>query len=298
MRIFLTGGTGFVGSAVMKELIDAGYEIIALARSEAAANLLRDEGVQVYFGNLEEPESLRKGIELADGVIHTAFNHDFSNFKNNCEMDRRVIEAIGTMIKGSNHPFLITSAIGVLPQGKLVTEENMPDFGLSAHFRAATEEAAELVRKNGGRVSVIRLAPTVHGEGDHNFIPTLIKIAREKGVSAYIGEGENRWPAVHRLDAAKLYRLILENDYNGERFHAVGEEGIPFKEIAYAIGRGLNVPVVSITAEKATEHFGWFSNFAKLDIPASNRLTREKLGWQPSQDGLLEDLLEGHYFRA
>jgi nucleoside-diphosphate-sugar epimerase len=297
MRIFVTGATGFVGSAVVKELISAGYEVIGLARSDAAEKSLIAAGTQVYRGDIEDFESLRNGVASADGVIHTAFNHDFSNFKNSCETDRRVIELFGTVLAGSERPLIVTSAIGILPQGHFATEETVPISGATAHPRAASEETAVMTGKNGARVSVIRLAPTVHGEGDHNFIPALIRLAKEKGFSAYIGEGNNCWPAVHRIDAAHLFRLVLEKGAAGRRYHAVAEEGIPFREIASVIGGQLNIPVVSISSEEAVNHFGWFAHFASMDIPASSQLTREQLSWQPAQPGLIQDMSLSHYFK-
>jgi nucleoside-diphosphate-sugar epimerase len=297
MRIFVTGATGFVGSAVVKELISAGYEVIGLARSDAAEKSLISAGAQAYRGNLEDLESLRYGAANADAVIHTAFNHDFSNFKNSCETDRNVIKSLGNVLAGSDRPLIVTSAIGILPQGQLVTEKTVPLTGPAAHIRAASEEAALASAKHGVRVSVIRLAPTVHGENDHNFIPTLIKLAKEKGVSAYIGEGNNLWPAVHRLDTARLFRLALEKGVAGSLYHAVAEEGIPFREIAEAIGRQLGIPVLSIASEEAVNHFGWFANFASMDIPASSQITREQLAWQPTELGLIQDMSLPHYFK-
>ncbi len=297
MRIFVTGATGFVGSAVVQELLHAGYEVTGLARSDEAEKSLIAAGAQVQKGDLDDLESLRNGAAGADGVIHTAFNHDFSKFKANCEADKRAVELFGNVLAGSDRPLIITSAIGILPQGHLVTEETVPTSGPAAHPRAASEEAAVAAGENGVRTSVIRLAPTVHGEGDHNFIPTLISLAKEKGISAYIGDGNNRWPAVHRLDTARLFRLVLEKGTAGSRYHAVAEEGIPFREIAAVIGRQLNVPVVSITPGEAANHFGWFTNFASMDIPSSSQLTREQLAWQPTQLGLIQDLTLPHYFQ-
>lgn len=298
MRIFITGATGFVGSAVVQELIRSGHQVLGLARTDAAARSLRDAGVEAHPGDLDDLESLRRGADAADGVIHTAFKHDFSKFKENCEADTRAVEAIGAALAGSGRPFIVTSAIGILPSGRFLTEETMPVLGPAAHLRAASEEAADLSAAKGVRTSVIRLAPTVHGMGDRGFVPTLIRIAREKGESAFIGEGLNRWPAVHRLDAAHLYRLILEKGAAGMRYHAVAEEGIPFREIAAAIGKRLNVPVVSKTPGEAADHFGWFAHFAAMDIPASSRRTMELLGWQPSQCGLIEDLDSKSYFET
>lgn len=296
MRIFVTGATGFVGSAVVHELIDAGHQVLGLARSEAAANLLIAAGAQVHRGDLENLESLRSGAAISDGVIHTAFNHDFSKFQENCETDRRVIETLGSTLAGSDRPFIVTSAIGVLPRGHLATEETMPVPGPAAHPRAATEEAANSVAAQGVRISVIRLAPSVHGNGDHAFVPRLIDIAREKGISAFIGDGFNRWPAVHRLDAAHLFRLVLEKGIAGARYHAVAEEGVPFREIADMIGRRLNVPVVSKDSEEAAKHFGWFTHFAAMDIPASSQQTQERLWWHPTQPKLIHDIDQPHYF--
>lgn len=298
MRIFITGATGFVGSAIVKELLSAGHEVLGLARSDSAAKSLIAAGAHVHRGELEDVESLRKGAAIVDGVIHTAFNHDFSNFKNNCEADRRVIEALGSVLAGSDRPLIVTSAIGILPQGHHATEETEPISGPKAHFRAASEEASHKISKSGVRVLVVRLSPTVHGKGDHNFIPTLIKIAREKGVSAYIGEGNNCWPAVYRLDAAHLFRLVLEKGAAGSKYHAVAEEGIPFKEIAGMIGRSLGIPVVSIAPQEAVKHFGWFTHFAAIDISASSQRTRDQLMWHPKQPGLIEDIGLSHYFEA
>lgn len=252
----------------------------------------------MHKGELEDFESLRKGAAKADGVIHTAFNHDFSKFKDSCETDRRVVELFGSVLAGSERPLIVTSALGILPQGHLATEETLPVSGPAGHLRAASEEAVMMTAGNGVRTALIRLAPTVHGEGDHNFIPILIRLAKEKGISAYIGEGGNCWPAVHRLDAARLYRLVLEKGRAGSRYHAVAEEGIPFREIAGVIGRQLNLPVVSLRPEEAANHFGWFVNFAAMDIPALSQLTREELAWQPAQPGLIQDMSLPHYFKV
>jgi nucleoside-diphosphate-sugar epimerase len=296
MRVFVTGATGFVGSAVVHELINAGHQVLGLARSEAAAKLLIAAGAQVQRGDLEDLESLRIGAAITDGVIHTAFNHDFSKFQENCETDRRVIETLGSILVGSDRPLIVTSAIGILPHGHLATEETMPAAGSAAHPRAATEEAANSVAAQGVRISVIRLAPSVHGHGDHAFVPRLIHIAREKGISAFIGDGSNRWPAVHRLDAAHLFRLVLEKGIAGARYHAVAEEGVPFREIADVIGRQLNVPVVSKDSAEAAEHFGWFTHFAAMDIPASSQQTQEQLGWYPIHPKLIDDIDQPYYY--
>jgi nucleoside-diphosphate-sugar epimerase len=298
MRVFVTGATGFVGSAVVKELIAAGHKVLGLARSDAAAASLVAAGAAVHRSALNDLESLGRGAAAADGVIHTAFIHDFAKFAANCETDRQAIGALGAPLAGSDRPLIVSSAIGVLPQGRLLTEETMPASGPAAHPRAASEAAADAVASRGVRVSAIRLASSVHGDGDHAFVPLLIGLAREKGVSAYVGEGLNRWPAVHRLDAARLYRLALEKGATGARYHGVAEEGVPFRDIAQVIGRRLGVPVVGMTPEEAAGHFGWFAHFAAMDIPASSERTRRTLGWQPTQAGLIADLDHPRYFEA
>jgi nucleoside-diphosphate-sugar epimerase len=291
MRIFITGGTGFIGSATVQELIKAGHQVSALARSEAAGHSLAAAGAQVHRGDLDDLDSLKRGAAAADGVIHTGFNHDFSKFKENCEADRRVIEAFGSDLAGSNRPLVVTSGTGLVAPGRLATEEDESALDSSMMPRVASEEAAAAVAAMGVRVLVVRHPPSVHGDGDHGFVPMLINMARDKGVSAYIGEGRNRWNAVHRLDAASVYRRAIESSFPaGTRFHSVAEEAIPFREIAEVIGHRMNIPVVSKSPAQAADHFTWFAHFAGLDCPASSKLTRERLGWQPQQIGLIADL--------
>ena len=293
MRVFVTGATGFIGSAIVEELIDAGHQVLGLARSDAAAKSLVAAGADVHRGSLEDLESLRSGAAAADGVIHTAFIHDFSNYGPAAEADRRAIETLGQALAGSERPLIITSG-SLLAQrrGPLATEEDAPN----PNFPRKSENAALALAADGIRASVLRLPPSVHGSGDHGFVPRLIGIAREKGASAFIGDGLNRWPAVHRLDAAHLYRLVLEKGIAGATYHGVADEGVSTREIAEAIGRGLKLPVVCKSREEAANHFGWIAHFFAIDGPASSALTLERLGWRPVQPGLIADLNADHYF--
>jgi nucleoside-diphosphate-sugar epimerase len=293
MRIFVTGATGFIGTAIVRELIDAGHQVLGLARSDAGAKSLVAARADVHRGSLEDLESLRSGATAADGVIHTAFIHDFSNYGPAAEADRRAIETLGGALAGSDRPLIVTSGTLLAQrQGSLVTEEDAPN----PNFPRKSEEAALALAARGVRASVLRLPPSVHGNGDHGFVPRLIGIAREKRVSAFIGDGLNRWPAVHRFDAAQLYRLVLEKSSVKARYHGVADEGVPTREIAEVIGRHLNVPVVSKSREEAADHFGWIAHFFGLDAPASSAQTQERLGWRPVQPGLIADLNAEHYF--
>ncbi len=296
MRVFVTGATGFVGSAVVRDLLDGGHHVLGLSRSDAGAASLEAAGADVHRGLLDDHASLRAAASKADGVIHTGFNHDFSRFKESCEEDRHVIAAMADELAGSDRPLLVTSGTGLLQLGRPSTENDVSNAGSSVIPRVASEEATAAAVERGVKVSLVRLPPSVHGVGDHGFVPLLINLARQKGVAAYIGDGENRWPAVHRLDAARVYRLALEHGAAEPRYHAVAEEGITFRKIAELIGRRLNVPVVSKTGDEAAEHFGWFSHFAGMDSPSSSARTADVLGWKPTQPDLLADLDQDTYF--
>jgi nucleoside-diphosphate-sugar epimerase len=294
MRVFLTGATGFVGSAIVRELITSGHQVLGLARSDTGAETLKAMGAEAHRGSLEDPDSLRDGARKADAVIHAAFNHDFSRFAENCADDQRAIEAIGSVLEGSDRPMLVTSGLALIAPGRIATEED----NASPDFPRASERAAAAVAARGVRAAAVRLAPSTHGAGDHGFVPHLINLAREKGVAAYIGDGNNRWPGVHRFDAARLYRLALEQGVESGPYHAVDDEGVAFKAITEVIGRRLGVPIVSKTPEEAIGHFGWFARFAGMDIPSSSARTRAALGWKPEQPGLIADLDQPHYFGA
>jgi nucleoside-diphosphate-sugar epimerase len=294
MRIFITGGTGFIGSAVVRELLNTGHEVIGLARSKSSAELLKKAGAAVHEGSLEDLDSLKRGAGSADAVIHTAFIHDFSNFGAAVETDRQAIEAIGETLAGSNRSFVVTSGVPVGKPGHVVTEDDDSDPSV---FPRLSEAAALPYAKRGVLVSIVRPSRLVHGEGDiHGFVPQLIAIARKKGVSAYIGDGSNRCQAVHRLDAAHLFCLAVKKAAAGFRYQAVGDGGIAFRDIAGAIGKRLNIPAVSISAEEAVNHFGFLGRIIGMDNPASSEITRNTLGWHPAHPPLLQDLDADYYF--
>jgi nucleoside-diphosphate-sugar epimerase len=297
MRVFVTGATGFIGSAVVHELLAAGHNVVGLARSDAAAESVAAAGATVHRGDLDDLESLRRGASAADGVIHTAYNHDFSISRPDAAVaDRRAIEAMAEALVGSGRPLVITSGTGRRAPGQVATEDVLPDPTTDPTGRVATELFGTSFVERGVRVSVMRFPPSVHGRGDHGFIPRLISIARSKGVSAYPGDGTNRWPAVHRLDAAHLFRLGVESAPAGTRLHGVGDEGVQVREIAEVIGHHLNVPVTSVAGDQVAEHFGFLGAFFAADLPASSAITQQMLGWRPVQPGLIADLDEGHYF--
>ena len=298
MRYFITGASGFIGSAVVSELLGAGHRVLGLARSEGSADALRAAGAEVHRGDLDDLDGLRAAADASDGVIHLAYNHDFSSMSAAAATDRAAIEALGSALAGSNRPLLIASGTLGLSRGGVGTERDLPELGPDAHPRLATTHFALGLADRGVRAGVVRFAPTVHGRGDHGFIAYLVGVAREKGVSAYIEDGANRWPAVHRLDAAGLVRLTVESAPARSVVHAVAEEGIPTREIAEAIGRGLDVPVTSIPRAEAEAHFAWMGGFFGADAPASSALTRESFGWEPTHPGLIADLDAGHYFAS
>jgi nucleoside-diphosphate-sugar epimerase len=296
MRVFVTGATGFVGSAVVQDLLTAGHQVVGLARNDASAAALEKAGADVHPGSVEDLDSLTRGAKQADGVIHTAFIHDFSKFVENCEIDRRAITTMGEVLAGSDRPLIVTSGTGAGAPGRVSVESDRfaPDH---PNPRIASEQAADALEAKGVKVMSLRL-PQVHGPHDHGFVPILIAIARQKGVAAYVADGGNRWPAVHRLDAARVYRLALEKGVAGARYNAVGEEGVSLRTLMEVIGRHLRIPVKSITQAEAEDYYGWFFRFAAMDIPASSAWTRKTLGWEPSGPDLMTDLENEDYFQA
>jgi nucleoside-diphosphate-sugar epimerase len=292
MRVFVTGATGFIGSALVPELISAGHQVLGLTRSDAGAKSLAAAGAAVHRGSLEDPESLKSGAAKSDAVIHLAFNHDFSNFKENSETDRRTIEALGSVLAGSDRLLIVTSGTLLVAPGRLATEEDAPSATSASIPRLATDEAAAAVAARGVRVSMMRLSQ-IHDLNKQGLITYMVTIAREKGVSAFVGDGKNRWSAAHLSDTARLYRLALEKG-SAARYHAVAEEGVPVRDIAEVIGRRLKLPVVAKTPAEAAEHFGGFAVFVGLDGPASSALTRERLEWRPVGPGLIADLERAH----
>lgn len=300
MRVFVTGASGHIGSLVVPELLEAGHEVTGLARSDKSAVALAAAGAKVHRGALDDTDGLRAGAAAADGVIHLAYNHEpmqAGNFADAATLDLRAVQAIGAALDGSGKPIVITSGTLLLALAGLGRPGTEADVVEAALPRVASENAAIALAGRGVRSSVIRLSPTVHGPADaHGFVPRLIAIARDAGVSAYVGDGSNRWPAVHELDAARLYRLALETAPAGSRLHGVGDEGVPFRDIAEAIGRRLNLPAVSISADQADAHFGFLGALVMLDNPTSGAVTRQLLGWRPAHPGLIADLAESHYF--
>jgi nucleoside-diphosphate-sugar epimerase len=294
MRIFVTGATGFIGSAIVPELIKAGHQVLGLTRSDAGARSLIAAGAEAHRGSLEDLESLRAGAAKSDGVIHCAFIHDFSKFQENCQIDKRAIEALGSVLAGSDRPLIVSSGTaGAAAPGQVATEDLVVPPG-SPLPRVSEQTALSL---KGVSASVMRL-PQVHDTVKQGLVTYIIAVAREKGVSAYVGEGRNRWAAAHISDVARLYRLALEKHEAGAKYHAVTEEGVPVRDIAETIGRGLKIPVVSLSPEKAAAHFGWLAMFAGLDMPASGAQTQQRLGWHPTGPGLITDLDKMCYFET
>ncbi|MFJ4845579.1 MULTISPECIES: SDR family oxidoreductase [unclassified Streptomyces] len=302
MRIFVTGASGWIGSAVVPELIGAGHQVVGLARSDSSAAALTAAGAEVVRGTIDDLDVLRAAAAASDGVIHLAFKHDIAfsgGFQDAGEADRRAVDTFGDTLAGTDRPFVLASGVVGLKPGQPATERDMPvTDGSAVSIRGTTARAALALASRGVRSSVVRLSPTCHGDGDNGFMATLVAIARAKGVSGYLGDGVGRWPAVHRLDAARLFRLAVEKAPAGSVLHGVAEEGVAIRDVAEVIGRHLDVPVASVAPEDAAEHFAWLSGFLGHDIVVSSALTRELVGWQPVHPGLLEDLDKGHYFSA
>ncbi|MET7456747.1 SDR family oxidoreductase [Streptomyces sp. NPDC005574] len=302
MRIFVTGASGWLGSAVVPELLDAGHQVTGLARSDASAAALTAAGVGVVRGTVDDLDVLRDAADASDGVIHLAFKHDMAfsgDFRGAADADRRAVDTFGDTLAGSDRPFVLASGLAGLAPGRVTTEEDMPSIdGSPVSTRAATSLATLALASRGVRSSVVRLSPTCHGEGDNGFMALLVSVARAKGVSGHLGEDAGRWPAVHRFDAARLFRLAVEKAPAGSVLHGTAEEGVPIRDVAEVIGRHLGVPVTAVAREAAQEHFGWVGSFLGHDFSASNTLTRKLLDWEPTHPGLLADLEEGHYFHT
>ena len=296
MRIFVTGASGWIGSAVVPELLAAGHDVVGLARSDRAAGVVTDLGAEVHRGSLDDVDSLRAGAEKADGVVHLGYHHDFSQMAEAAQLDRRAIETFGDVLAGTDGPLVVAAGVLGIGNGAVATERDRPDPAV--HPRVATGEVVLGLAERGVRTTLARFAPTVHGAGDRGFVATLVELARRSGFAGYVEDGANRWPAVHRLDAGVLVRLATESAPAGTVVHAVAEEGIATREIAEAIGRSLGVPARSVPASAAAEHFGWIGMFFGMDSAASNTATRELTGWAPTQPGLLADLDAGHYVDA
>lgn len=302
MRIFVTGASGWIGSALVPDLIDAGHQVVGLARSDASAAALTAAGAETVRGTLDDLDVLAGAAAASDGVIHLAFKHDIAfsgDFEGAADADRRAVDVLGDALAGTDRPFVLASGLAGLKPGQVATERDVPTAdGSPVSRRAATAAAVLGLAARGVRSSVVRLSPTCHGDGDNGFMAALVATARAKGVSGYVGDGANRWPAVHRLDAARLFRLAVERAPAGTVLHGVAEEGVAIRDVAEVIGRHLDVPVTSVAPQAAAEHFAWLGGFVQLDAPASNTLTRELLDWRPTGPGLLEDLDKGHYFRT
>lgn len=298
MHVFVTGASGWVGSSVVKELLAAGHTVTGMARSDEGAASVEAAGARVVRATLDDLDAMRRAAREADGVIHTAFNHDFSRFAENCEQDRRAIEALGSALEGTNRPLVVTSGLALLSApGEIATEDDLPPAP-GPQYPRASEATAALLAARGVNASTVRLPPSVHGAGDHGFVPMLINLAREKGAVATIGEGANRWAGVHRLDAARVFRLALERAEKGARYHAVHDEGVPLRDIAAVIARRLGLPLTPLTPEQAPAYYGWMAPFAGIHMAASSARTREVLGWAPREATLLEELDSERYFPA
>jgi nucleoside-diphosphate-sugar epimerase len=294
MRIFVTGASGFIGSAVVADLIGAGHHVVGLARSESSATAVAKAGAEVRRGSLDDSDGLHQAVANVDGVIHLAYRHDFDDFAAGAELDRSAIEVLGDALAGSDRPLVVAGGILWLRPGVTLTEEHQAPPELPRF----SEKAVLSFTDRGVRASVVRLPPSVHGEGDHGFVPELIRAARDKGVSAYVGDGTNRWPAVHRMDAARVFRLAVESAPAGSVLQATDDDGVQARAIAETIGKHADLPVTSVALEDAYDHFGWIGPLFAVDAPATSARTRELLGWKPTHNTLLDDLDEGHYFVA